>query len=624
VNSPSQTGEVALASFWAFTRADDTRRLAAAKQGLPSAPGPEWSLERAFEPPWGAWALRVGDELGLAHTAAPVAAAIAALTLETARDETWSPLARWGWGTELLMQRAGGVQDIRAFQAWLCSVAVATHDRRALPATSWKLNLTFAAPAWLAGKDPAPWLALGVACARLVAILASFERLWLDPQARDIELGVPSEWVDAALEATPQALLLALAGNRIAVTRKNEVRAVLERPAVERVVRARFAAALAAARAALTRETAALGAEFVGALESMFARAQSFLFARTFAPPATSVASLVEPWSVARCRDDVARAIERVEREPTWSSSVDAQRWGVAPVAADVVADFFPRGLIELALDETVGGRTARIRALLEDVRAGDLRYYRDFRFVPPDIDSLGLALELGARLPEPPSERLASWLALLPENLGSDGVPHVWLLRSAAGPTHDPPEVEWAGNRCTACLLSLLLGLLALRPASALRVAHSPVIEAVLEHVLGCLDEDGFSGCHHYPPEYATYLFFRVVARLANHARASAARDRLAERLLARQKLDGSWGSPQRTAWCLEAIAGARLERNAVERALRYLAESQRGDGAWHAELVYYTVGKPGLMVEYRSVEVTTAMCARAMHRGLAALELE
>ena len=35
---------------------------------------------------------------------------------------------------------------------------------------------------------------------------------------------------------------------------------------------------------------------------------------------------------------------------------------------------------------------------------------------------------------------------------------------------------------------------------------------------------------------------------------------------------------------------------------------------------MVYFTVGKPGFMVDYQGVEVTTAMCARALqaaHRG-------
>lgn len=605
-----------------FTRAHDEARLLAARVACSEVLGAEWPLSRTCEPPWAAWALRASDELGLGDVAATVAVAVAAMTFEgRAEEEARGLVARWAAGAQVLAHTITDMGRYQEFQRWLAAVAVATRAAGDLPVVAWKLRLVFGAPAWCAGVDAAPWTALGAELAPAVALLASFERFWLAPDGVELASEPAAAWLACALDAAPAATRLALAGVLRAPARREEVRAVLERPEVEQEVRRRFAASVAAARAALTSGTAALGRELIDSLEALFARAMTYLFARGLARAPASATAFVRPWTKAECRKDIQRALERLEREPTWDGCVDAQRWGVAPVAADVAADWFPRGLIEIALDETAGGRAARISALLGEVAPGDLRYYRNFRFVPPDVDSLGLALELAARLPEPPVERLASWLALLRHNLGADGVPHVWLVESQAGPTYDAPAVEWAGDRCTACLLRLLLGLRGMPSSSELGVDRAPLERALVHHVLGCLGAEGFAGCHHYPPEYALHLFFRVAACL-DDARVRAARARLTERLLARQRLDGSWGSPQQTAWLLEALCLARPERSAVERAARYLSETQRGDGAWHAELVYYTVGKPGLMTEYRSLEVTTAMCARALRAAERALE--
>lgn len=605
-----------------LTRADDEARIITARAECFGARAVEWPLGETSAPPCAAWALRVGDELGLGGAAATVAAAVAAMTFDgRTPEEVRGRLVRWASGSQVLARTITDIGRQNDFQEWLLTVASATHDPRDVPVVGWKLRLALGAPAWCAGVDAAPWSALGAEVAPAVALLASFERFWLDPDASEFERESASAWLAAALDTVPGATLLALSGVRHAPSRREEVRAALERPEVEQEVRRRFAAAVAAGRAAITSATARVGRELVDSLEALFARAMAYLFARGLARPAVPATAFVRPWTSAECRRDVQRALERLEREPTWDGAVDAQRWGVAPVAADVAADWFPRGLIELALDETVGGRAERIRALLDEPAPGDLRYYRHFRFVPPDVDSLGLALELAARLPEPPVERLASWLALLRHNLGTGGVPHVWLVRSEAGLTYDGPEVAWAGDRCTACLLRLLLGLLGMPSGSELGVERETLEGALLGHVLECLGEDGFSGCHHYPPEYALHLFLRVAAAV-DDARVSAARARLTERLLARQRLDGSWGSPQRTAWMLEALCLVRPERSPLERAARYLSETQRGDGAWHAELVYYTVGKPGLMTDYRSLEVTTALCARALRAAERALE--
>lgn len=617
-----------MTAYWRGAHSGDAARLQAAARGIEAAglprPSPGAPAAGALGPPFEIWALRMLDALGRSDVAAVAALGIMAMLRDCPAE---GRLGRWAWAVRAMSAAAPEkAEEIRAW-CWSAALEVEGEERAgasSLSATRGKLRVLFGVISVIAGRAPDPLQDIAALSAPLVAILASFERLWLAPTARDIEDAVSSEWIEIALSVSPEPVLVALAGRRSSPARRAEVRAALERPEVLRRVEARWAEALAAARRGLSPEAAPAGDELLKILEETFSYVDSYLWARSLAAHGdarTPAGSLPSPWSWDQVPTDVRRAVERIERDPAWTSSIDVQRWGVAPLAADVVGEWFPRGLVELALQEAAGGREGSIRALLSEIPPGELRYYRGFRGIPPDADSLGLMLSLASLLPDPPVDRLASWLSLLPENLGPDGVPNVWLRRSAGGPTHEPPDIAWAGDRCTACLLSLLWGLTSLARApggiSALRPRCEALIQPLLSHVLSCLGDDGFSGCHHYDEVYATYLFFRAAAGLPGAA-VEQRRDALAAKLLAEQRLDGSWGSPQRTAWMLEALCLSRPEPLAITRAVRYLSETQRGDGAWQSEMVYFTVGKPGFMVEYHGIEVTTAMCARAMSAAL------
>ncbi|WP_437980266.1 hypothetical protein [Sorangium sp. So ce117] len=610
--------------YWRGTHGGDADRLEAAARALEAGALPRRSggapgLD-APGPPFESWALRILDALGRSDVAAAAALAIGAMLTDRAAE---GRLGRWAWAVRTLSTAAPeAAEELRAW-CWSTALDVEDEGHAGAPGASemkGKLRVLFGVIAVIAGRAPAPWRNVAALSAPLVAILASFERLWLAPAARDVEDAVSSEWIEVALSAAPDPVLIAFAGRRSSPARRAEVREALARPEVVRRVKERWAEALAAARGALSPETALAGGELLRILEETFSYVDSYLWVRSLSARGGEPAPagrLPSAWSWDRVPIDVQRAVERVAHDPAWTSSIDVQRWGVAPLEADVVGEWFPRGLVELALQETIGGREDSIRSLLSEIPPGELRYYRGFQGIPPDADSLGLMLLLASMLPDPPVDRLASWLSLLPENVGPDGVPNIWLRRSAAGPTHDPPDITWAGDRCTACLLSLLWGLSSLARAPTGLSAMPPRCQALIpplrSHVLTCLGDDGFSGCHHYDQAYATYLFFRVAARLPDEAMTQR-RDAMAAKLLAEQRLDGSWGSPQRTAWMLEALCLSRPEPLAVTRAVRYLSETQRGDGGWQSEMVYFTVGKPGFMVEYHGIEVTTAMCARAM----------
>ncbi|HVE85063.1 MAG TPA: hypothetical protein VND93_19565 [Myxococcales bacterium] len=605
---------ISRSGLWGWVDAGDEARLREAHAALcaRALPEPVGSWLRApataarlaappLGPPLARWALRAGDAAGLASAA--VAALVVAVLAEEG-GEAPGALARWG-AAPALCEGASGRDPSR----WLL-------ERAGEAACDVRLDLALGLPALLAGRDPAAWLSLGRAAAPLASLLASWERLWLDPAARDVEdagRAARSSWVAAGL-ASPSGfdVALAYAGDRRSARRHEEVRDALSAPAVLKALRARGDEALARARACVVDETCAAGAALLDALEGGLRWIESFLWARSAVRPAAAVPA----WSWASLEVDVQRALERIDFDPRWTGSMDRQRWGIEDMKGDLAATWFPRGFIELGLHAVTGGREARLRALLMEAPPGDLRYFPGFRGIPPDADSLGLALQMAAALPDPPADRIERWLALMAYNLDGGGAPRVWFRRSSAGPTHDPPEVVWAGDDCTACRLSLALGLLQYDPARFDRE-----ITAILGAALARFRGDGFDGTHHYAPEFADTLFLRIAARLAEsgaaaplHAEVARRRDALVGAILGSQRLDGSWGGLHATAWYLEALCLHRPERAAVLRAARFLSEMQRGDGGFLPELLYWIVGKPGLMVEYRGLELTTSICARAL----------
>lgn len=59
----------------------------------------------------------------------------------------------------------------------------------------------------------------------------------------------------------------------------------------------------------------------------------------------------------------------------------------------------------------------------------------------------------------------------------------------------------------------------------------------------------------------------------------------KLIRRLLASQAPDGGWEDPLITALCIRALLTSNGQGPAIERAIRYLADLQKSDGAWPKE---------------------------------------
>lgn len=300
---------------------------------------------------------------------------------------------------------------------------------------------------------------------------------------------------------------------------------------------------------------------------------------------------------------DLAAARRWLLDRPGWPDAVDRQRWGVESVPGDLLGDWFPHGLIELALWRMTPERGARERAigeLLMGLPADGPRYYRSWQHIPVDADCLGLALRLASLVRDEIHHRVGEWLGLLTGHVSADGRIPTWLYSDAMAERVLP----WPGDLCLASRLSLAEGLAAWDHAG-----HRTIVEHQLGEALGRVDGDRVRGAHYYPDVWTTAQVLRIAGHDDPRLAPLVAHCRLA------QGPDGGFGSPVATALIGGALADrGALGASAIRRAARYLGEHQAGDGRWFAERIYDTPAKPGLMRPLQSDSLSTALCGAAL----------
>ena len=291
------------------------------------------------------------------------------------------------------------------------------------------------------------------------------------------------------------------------------------------------------------------------------------------------------------------------------------------PMGASIVlvGRWFVEGMIILALAEI--GRddpTAEIAALLERVPEGDARYFPEWTGLPPDCDSLGLLLQLSTWLPSGQRARVDGWVGVCEASLGADKSVPTWFVNGPNGRT-TPLDGPFLGDECTGTTLAFLLGALRLdgeRFASLFR----PNLELVLQRRCE-------AGSVHYIPEFATHLLLRLVYALQHHPSRQLAQltselgldqlvaDRCAT-LVASQRINGSWGTPQTTALPTRSPETSGIPGPHASRGRSRTSSTPRAPtGAWPAEPLYITPGKFGGMVPFSAKSLTTALVARALH---------
>lgn len=627
--------------------------------------------------PWAAWAVRVGDGVGVPVAAGPLAVAVTVLNAReftlvfderSLDDEHVAPdhLTRAALAARLLGHVAGGRGDGQGLLAdriapWLLGLgdhpAASTPRNPPIHALAGKLGpaeqpahphasccvreavTLWTLPVLFAGEDVEPWMHFGQAVAEPITLLGDLVRLWHDPAAHDLRAAALTPLVEV-LRSDPVlggSLLRAYAGERTSAARRDEIRSLL----ASEPFRARLASVarrvLTSARDRLPRHAGAgllaVAEEFVDALVESFRAVDQLMTVRAFLD--IGHASSTCPGTAAHrplredAEADLGMAAAFLSEHAPWRASWEVQRFGIDGFDGQPVGHWFVRGTILrtlLELGHDVRGEAAR---LLSEIPPGELRYYEAWPHIPPDADLLGLMLELAAATGAA-WDRPETWIAFLLANTDGNGVAPTWFSRDPAGHPTTASDPAWGGDQCNAVRLNLLSGLLAFDAARFDRV-----IQANTSRVLECSGAGAVDGIYYYDAAFAALAFLRFARQYHRNAidrsfcgPVATAAAAVRTRLVGSQRLDGGWGSPQRTAFCLagctievEAQAGSsRKERTLLlDRAMRYLGEHQLVDGSWPAEPFYRIPMKRGREGHHQGRELTTAACAGALHAGLA-----
>lgn len=615
--------------------------------------------------PWAAWAVRIVEHARLPVTAGMLAIAVTALNAgrseaaiqdqDMKADDREAPddLVRSSIAAAVLNHAAsshpGFAGRIASWLVGLGKYPVASAPKN--PPVGWMLRahaspgvreavVLWTAPTLLTGEDIGPWSRFGQTLAEPITLLSDLARLWLDPAMCDVR--------DASLTALVQVwlrnpvlgrcLLRGYAGERSSEVRRLEIhRFLASEPFRDHLAHVRHQG-LAAAQA--NRPTTggagliAAAADFVDALghgfrffESLMAFYElvdrSHASAAAVGPPVLSDRALTGD-----AETDVRVAVTFLSDSAPWSESWEVQRFGIFGSEHQPVSQWFVRGMILRALLEMGHDVRGEARRLLSEIPSGELRYYGPWPDIPPDADDLGLMLELAARTGSAP-DHPETWIVLLWANLDERGVAPTWFSRDAAGRPTTPSDRSWRGDDCNAVRLNLLCGLLAFDAAR-----FDDVIQANATRILECSAADGVGGVYYYDPYYAALAFLRFERLYCERAVSRSLSAPLAvtaaairARIVRSQRLDGGWGSPQRTAFCLQGYAinaeAPADERDTLllQRGLRYLGEHQLVDGSWPAEPFYLIPVKRDREGQHQGRALTTAFCAHALHTALAAL---
>lgn len=444
--------------------------------------------------------------------------------------------------------------------------------------------LAFGLPSWVMGEDGERWIRFARALEPAADLLAALQGHLESP---------PSGRLDALPLSDPGDLLLALASPE---PDPDQVQGALAAslPGLDRA----FQEHLDRARALLPHPELE---PLLRGLLGRFRWVASYLqFRSLVAPP---------PWSGVEADEAVADAVAWLEETRPWRTSWEVRRRGLLGRGGHLVGQWFHRGLVLKALLDAGAPVQDELGRLLDEADPEGPRWFGAWRGIPPDADSLGLALDLSARLGRAPCP---GWLkpmeaSFFREEGGDLGHTVTWFTQGPRGSTVDPPPIAYRGHHCVAVRLALTLGLL----AAGLR----PVARANLASLRAAWDGSRLVGTWFYPPAWTDHLLLRLLALEPQEL--AFLREPLLERLLQEQQVDGSWGSPQSTALVLHGLCQARPAHTlALARGARYLCETRRPDGSWPAEPLYRmpAAGWGHRETWFSGPEVTTALVLGAL----------
>ena len=419
---------------------------------------------------------------------------------------------------------------------------------------------------------------------------------------------------NAGRRTGPMALLLAESGAALEGLEASEALAGATFTSVRlarwiRAEQARVAAALARARSVkavcFARELSTLDSDL-----DLLAQAAGIV-------DLTGTAALPPRTLCAEPTPDLADALRRARAallaDPSMREAWEVHRWGLFD-RPELTARKFPMALVieHLAAAGLDVGTLAD--GVLRAYRADNYRYFDEPCPMPPDIDSFGAMLRIGAHAADRgrASEIIATPLGWLRSSMPADGDAPLWLLEG-------PPDDGWAeaftaliGGSCVGCQVHLALGLLSQRELPLARRLSSAVARK--------LSQSGVAISAFYGAPYLMLILAELERALVREggvepsvlAVLAAERDRLIDE---QARTDTTHQTAALLLLATEGDGALREQRRLwLDRVLR----AQRSDGAWDDAPVYTVPRRGGLSSWYSSRLLTTAICHRALARAL------
>lgn len=483
--------------------------------------------------------------------------------------------------------------------------------------TGGELSAVIAAPAVLAGVDPAPWRAYGAAFGAMLQLLTDYFDLFLDPTSDDWEAAKPSLPIRLGLAHRRHgaAAALMLAGDRAANDRKSRGLWHLVQAGVGKSfakTRDTLRKAMRAAEKRLGRPPVLTAMreeleEWVGGVVDALE-----VYRNDPAPPVQSLSD-----EVALCR---RAAFAFFETDPLLDESSEVQRHELFERPL-VVGDVFGQALICESLRGEAFALEPVLAQLVERVDADGWRYYPGHFELPADGDCIGVVMQAvaGTSYAEAPALGLGARAVLA--NLDDAGLPFTWLADDwlpadgAHTPRHTRESIDafWAGGVCPAAAANAMLGLWRHD-----RRAHRAVVVRGLRSAAALCAGDEAPPSEFYHPVAVDYMVAHALLEVGEHVRlgavARAALDAIAARLGRLRTLRGRFGDALTTAlagWTLARLG--RLDQAARLAVVRGLVDAQEADGGYPADPFYRTIPHP-VSTWYGSRMLTTAYVIQAL----------
>ena len=258
--------------------------------------------------------------------------------------------------------------------------------------------------------------------------------------------------------------------------------------------------------------------------------------------------------------------------------------------------------------------------------RAGGWSYFPDLPELPPDADSLAAALSLFVRIAPEHTALCRDAVELTLDSAAADGSFETWIVAPGDAPS-DRARMQWAIQNCWGTgadpdVLAHFYYALRLwapdRYREEVRRGVSKVIE--MQQQNGAWKATWYVG-----PAYCTGLALRL---LRETGMGSEAIERALRFLLNTQRDDGTWGDEAsallQTAFSIAALryAGPGSSLNGIRRGAAALRDRQLADGSWLASPwiqmeIGRATGKILRVATYQSATLTTAFCLRALLLG-------